>query len=302
MNTYRISLLGRFCLQLPDQRLVYSFDTQKVQELFCFLLCHRERPHHRELLASLLWENKSTEQTRRYLRKALWQLQNVIHPDVPPDAQLLIVDSEWIQVNPNVNLRLDVAVLEDAYQRVRDTAGQAFTSEQARIVRAATDVCHGDFLEGCFQDWCLLQRARFQHMHLGLMDKMMRYCEAQGTFEEGIAYGQQILAYDRAREHTHRSLMRLFSLAGDRTGALRQYRLCATALLDELGVEPSQRTKRLHEQVLQEQWLPAPAPDPLPALPPAGSLVGQLRQLSNALTLVQTQMNQVIDDFETATG
>ena len=43
------------------------------------------------------------------------------------------------------------------------------------------------------------------------------------TFAEPLAYGARILHCDRARERTHRRLMRLHFLAGDRTAALRQY-------------------------------------------------------------------------------
>ena len=57
-----------------------------------------------------------------------------------------------------------------------------------------------------------------------------------GEYEAGQNYGSIILGFDRARESTHRHLMQLYYLAGDRTGALRQYERCARALDAELGV------------------------------------------------------------------
>ena len=61
-----------------------------------------------------------------------------------------------------------------------------------------------------------------------------------------------MLREDRARERTHRRLMRLYYLAGDRTGALRQYERCAAALRQELDVEPSRRTSELERRIRRD--------------------------------------------------
>jgi hypothetical protein len=43
--------------------------------------------------------------------------------------------------------------------------------------------------------------------------------------------------------------MRLYNTAGDRTAALRQYEICAAALEKEFGVQPTERTVTLLEQI-----------------------------------------------------
>jgi hypothetical protein len=67
-------------------------------------------------------------------------------------------------------------------------------------------------------------------MYLVMLDKLMWYCELQKEYETGILCGMRIMCYDRARERTHRRLMRLHCLNSDRTGALRQFEQCAAAL------------------------------------------------------------------------
>jgi hypothetical protein len=84
-------------------------------------------------------------------------------------------------------------------------------------------------------------------MFLSILDKLMVYCEAHGKYETGINYGMRILGFDRARERTHQSLMRLHYLSGDRTAALRQYTRCEQALLEELSVSPANHTQELYE-------------------------------------------------------
>ena len=72
-------------------------------------------------------------------------------------------------------------------------------------------------------------------MYLAMLDKLICYCEAKRKFELGLLYGTLILRYDRAHERTHRRLMNLHYLSGDRTAALRQFERCAAALEEASG-------------------------------------------------------------------
>ena len=86
-----------------------------------------------------------------------------------------------------------------------------------------------------------------------ILDKLLVYCMSHEEFEAGQRYGGLILRYDRARERIHQLLMRLHYLAGDRTGALRQYERCVVALREELGVRPDRRTVALYEEIRGSQ-------------------------------------------------
>ena len=57
-----------------DGQPLSDLDGAKVQKLYAFLLLHRDRPHSRVSLASLLWGEMPEAHARQYLRKALWQL------------------------------------------------------------------------------------------------------------------------------------------------------------------------------------------------------------------------------------
>jgi len=68
--------------------------------------------------------------------------------------------------------------------------------------------------------------------------------------------------------------MRLLYLAGDRTGALRQFERCRNALSDELGVAPGQRIRALYERIRADAGVDGPVETngrtvaPRPAPPP----------------------------------
>jgi DNA-binding SARP family transcriptional activator len=269
MGSLRVSLFGKFSVA-GELSVLQGFETLKVQELFCYLLLFRLRPHPRESLASLLWGDTSTSQAKRYLSKALWQLQEALS-QVSPGAKLLAIEPDWIQLDPQATFWLDVAVLEQAYQLVRDVPGEQLDDGQVQVIQEAVRCCQGDLLAGWYQDWCLCERERLQFLTLSLLDRLIRFSQARGEYEAGRLYAYQILSYDRAREQTHRQLMRLYYLAGDRTGALRQYQQCREVLMAELGVEPSRRTRDLHRRIQADEPLLLPAFSPSSTLPaPAG--------------------------------
>jgi DNA-binding SARP family transcriptional activator len=285
-----VSLFGKLYIRCAG-KTADAFGVRKVQELLCYLLINRRVPHHREVLATLLWEDASASQSKQYLRKTLWQLQAALDK-LTPDAELLIVDNEWIQFNAAAEFWLDLADFEQSYARSQSTAGSELDPQLADALHRSVGLYHGDLLQGWYQEWCLVERERFQIMYLSMLDKLMDYCVAQGAYGRGVQYGMQILRVDLARERTYRQLMYLHALAGDRAGALRCYERCVAVLAAELGVEPTGSTVALYDQLCKDE-LPAPAPGLALVHPLPADLAARLRQVSASLSALQATLEDL---------
>ncbi len=307
MESLRISFFGRFSIQKGGQSIA-GCQSCKAQELLSYLLLHRDRPHARETLASLLWgDHCTTAQSKKYLRKALWQLQATLN-DVLDSAgdTLVLVDSDWLQINTKMPLWFDVGVFEAAYAQVRGIPGDQLEPESVRVVQHGVEIYGGDLLEGWYQDWCLGERERLQQIYLIMLDKLIGYCETTRQYELGLFYGECNLRYDRAREHTYQQVMRLLYAIGDRTGALRQYDRCVAALKEELDVKPSARTTTLYELIRTDQataldaWA---APAEVAPLETSFSLLDRLDRIINLqhkLAALQTKIQHEIKAVEGA--
>jgi DNA-binding SARP family transcriptional activator len=252
MNTMTIALFGKLRIESSEQ-VALHLEPRRAEELLCYLLLYRDRLHEREKIATLFWPDAPPGYAKRYLRQTLWQLQSVLNHTTQPEAHLLHVTYEQVGINQQADYRLDVAQFERTFAAVADMPGKAFCAEQADQVRAAVQLYQGDLLEGWYQDWCIYERERFQSMYMALLDKLLTYSEAHEEYEAGVAYGAQILRYDRAREQTHRQLMHLHYLAGDRSAAIHQYENCVAALRDELDVPPAKSTITLYKAICTEQ-------------------------------------------------
>jgi DNA-binding SARP family transcriptional activator len=306
MPTLNIYLFGKFCVRRNGQ-ILEGLDARKVQELFCYLLLHRDHSLPRETLASILWPDTTTLLSRKSLRQALWQLQSALSSqnEITHD-RILIVEPEWIRLNPEADYWLDVAVIEDAFDLVKKVPGKELNVQLARVLQDVAQLYQGPLLEGWYQDWCFYERERLQGVYLTLLDKLMGYSEARRDYETGLLYGMRILCYDRARERTHRRLMRLHYLNGDRSAALRQYEQCSTALEEELNVGPSKGTVAIYQQILADQ-LDDPDPVLVSAEPSLEisefllpSILSRLLQLQATLSDLQNQLGQSIQIVEEA--
>lgn len=306
MSRLTVRLFGKFRV-LGQGRELSGLDASKVQELFSYLLVHRDRPHPRETLAGLLWEASSTAQSKKYLRQALWQLQSALNtrPE-EPSSIVLDIEPDWVGLNPEADLRLDVAEFEKAFSLAKGIAGQDLEAQTAKSLEAAVGLYRGDLLEGWYQDWCLYHRERLQNMCLALLAKLMAYCEAHERYEAGIIFGTRILQHDRAHERAHRRLMRLHWMAGDRTAALRQYTRCEAALQEELGVQPGQPTEALHRQIQVDEIEAPPLarweapPVSMEVGSPLLPVLGHLQGLRSTLTGLQRQVQRDIRTIERA--
>lgn len=305
MPRLRVQLLG--CLRVEGEfGTLDRSEATRAEEVLCYLLLHRQRHLSREHLAGLLWANVPTGQARKHLRQALWQLQSILESIGGEGAAgILTTDTDWIGLDRSGDIWLDLDAFEQAFLYVRGRPGQNLVAAQAEALRAAVALYHGDLLEGWYHEWCLADRERYHAMHLSMLDKLMASCEAHQAYEEAIDFGARIIGIDPARESTHRRLMRLYYLSGDRTASLRQFERCVEALRDELAVRPAKRTETLYHQIRADLYDQIAASSLVGAEAPAAVLpdvLAHLHQVQASLEDMRQTVQQHILAVELALG
>jgi DNA-binding SARP family transcriptional activator len=298
-KSLKICLFGKFNARCGGQE-ISGMQAHKVQELFCYLLLSRKQPQSRETLAELFWDSLPPTRSKKNLRQLLWRLQCVLNHESLGLSCLLRTEGEWIQIDPAHDFWLDVAEFENVYNAVKGKRARELTPDDFNAIQNAAALYQGELLEGWYYDWCVVERERLQIMLLMLLDKLIQYCEVNREFDIGLAYGAEILRRDRAYERTHRQMMRLHFMAGDRTQAIHQYERCKNALREELDVAPSQRTQELYEQIRADAFMPplfvaksmvADTPELVSAL---SDVLSRLDGFSQALTEIKRQVRQEI--------
>lgn len=237
-----IRLLGSVQV-LDGEKLLPPFPTQRSRELFASLAARPNYPHPRSTLAGSLWPEKSEDKARASLNTELWRVRQVLGAA----GQSLELTRDTVALNLPVE-RVDIHKFRALVRR-----GDVHSLEEAIALY------RGEFLEGCYADWCLLEREQLLDLLRGALEGLLRHHEARGELSEAISIAKRLNAYDPLREEMHRALMRLYAALGDRPAALAQYQTCKAVLQRELGVAPMPETEALHSKIrqtapLEDHW------------------------------------------------
>ncbi|MCE7986912.1 MAG: hypothetical protein DYG89_37540 [Caldilinea sp. CFX5] len=206
LETLTIRTLGTVTIArqgLPGSRpalnptQVVEFETRTVDALLIYLACHG-RPLGRDVLAELLWPERTQKQARSNLRVALHRLRQ-------PLAPYLLINHHTVALNPAATVTLDAADFE-----AHLAAGQLST---------AVALYQGDFLDGfyldgspAFEQWALLERERLRTLAIAAYQQLIGQTSAASQLDRAIAGAQRLLQLDPLHEPTHRQLMRLILL------------------------------------------------------------------------------------------
>jgi predicted ATPase/DNA-binding SARP family transcriptional activator len=241
---FQIYLFGRPEIHDPQGRQRVTLATRKVEQLLAYLWLHRDQPQARDRLAGLFWPGSTEEKAKLSLRQALYDLRKAL--EVPEDSeQILLLRRITAQFNPQACCWVDV----QEFEKQLDHAEDAEPDEHARLLREAVALYRGEFLEGCYDDWCIEERDYLKNLHLKALQELVVHHAERKEYEQAISYAKLLLSVNPLQEEVHRQLMYLHYAMGDRNAAIQQYRECETILKQELDVEPLPETQALFKEI-----------------------------------------------------
>jgi predicted ATPase/DNA-binding SARP family transcriptional activator len=236
---------------------IAGFESQKVRALLAYLALEAKRPHAREALAGLLWPDQSDQDARNNLRQALANLRQALG-DQRATSPYLRITRDTVQFNRTSDHQIDVVAFTEllAVCEQHPHRHPATCRSCAQRLQRAIDQYHDDFLaaffladSAAFEEWVLLKRERLQQQALTALGQLAAYHERRGEYAPAQHHARRQLELDPWREESHRQLMRVLALSGQRSAALVQYATCRRVLAAELGVEPEEETTALAERI-----------------------------------------------------
>lgn len=287
-----LKLLGAPQIRLNGEPLTLRRNSIKARAILYYLAA-TGTPEPRERLAGLFWSDWPEPKARAYLRGELHLLG-----DLKDD---FLLDADGRLVLEETRTKVDLREMQ------RIVAAIAPSIEE---LHTASRLYTGPFLDGIdsmleessplFAEWLRTQRDLVERQALQLLYRFASACAEEGRLlTAGIDACTTLLDLEPEREEVHRLKMRLLALDGQRAAALKQYDICASALMDELGVPISAETNALYDRILAGEFertssqstvvgFAAPARlSPFQAIAPPGHLAGregELAQLAAWLT------------------
>lgn len=240
-------LLGGFRLRRARWEVEdHAWGRPLAARLVRFLLVHRDASVAEDLLFEAFWPDKPAEAARHSLAVALSLARGVLDP---PGAERSVVEvrERCYRLRLRECDRLDVAEFEQAA-----AAAVAQRGPSARMLLGrAESLWTGEPLpEDRYAEWTFAWRERLIDRYLQVLAALVEACTQTGDHLEAARAAHKAVELDPLNEGAHRELMAAYARAGRTSHALRQYLECRRALVDELGVEPSQQTSDLQARIL----------------------------------------------------
>ncbi len=229
----KIYALGQPQVEMNGQ--VVQWPTLQSRDLFFCLLQHRAGLRKEEI-GNLFWPNHLPLRLDGIFRSTLYRLRRTLFRDS------ILFEGGVYRFNWQSNCWFDV----EAFDRLLATVG----SEEIARLEEAIALYRGDYLEGVYGDWCVVERERLRERYLSALERLGRLYADRRDLQRAVDLYQRLLVQDPYREAIHRELMRCYYRQGDRAAAIRQYQTCARLLREDLGLSPSPETEALYLQVI----------------------------------------------------
>lgn len=245
-TSLEIRLFGHFKAfvngQAIDER---SWQRRKAKTLIKILALQPNHQMNREQLAEMLSPNLDTNASLNNLNKNIHTARRTFEPDLKrgADSQFILTQGQQIILRAT-NLLIDI----DEFERRAEVALKNKTTEtfEAALVLYTDDL----LLEDLYEDWLTTKRERLRLLRKRLAAQLAAIYESQKRFDHAIHYLSLLISIDATDEEGHRRLMRVYAAADEKSLALRQYKLCAENLREQLDVKPDSETEALYQQIL----------------------------------------------------
>jgi LuxR family maltose regulon positive regulatory protein len=230
---------------LKDGTLVAKreWQTTTAEELFFYLLAHPDG-QPREQITDALWPNLPPARAKSTFHSTVYRLRRATH------MEILAFDrsSGTYGLNLEAHYWYDVEEFEKLLE-VAPGSGQS----RVEALRQAIALHGGEYMEGFYSDWCLLKRRNLEEQYLVALSELAHWCMDEGSYDQALELCEKALQRDSYREEMYRLMMKCYSLLGQLSKVIEVYQRCATALGEELGMEPSAETIALYQQLMAEQ-------------------------------------------------
>jgi non-specific serine/threonine protein kinase len=187
----------------------------------------------------LFWPDSTEANARTYLRKALWQVRKSLGLDPLGGEDYLLADDISISINPKADYWLDAAALSS-----KPTEG-----EPLEDLTDAVSAYQGELLPGFYEQWVALERERLRATFEQRMETLLGRLADEECWADVLDWGERWIALGSMPEPAYRSLMVAHAALGNIGKVAAVYERCVQSLRDELGVEPSEQTKLLYQQL-----------------------------------------------------
>lgn len=222
----------------------------KGAALLCALALRRGHAADRDSLLQALWPASGVALAGQSLNSLTYSLHKLLGDSIDGAEPVVHADGCY-RLNREAGVGVDLACFDVEASSADRLARAGREAEAVAALRRAVGLYRGD-MSGGGEIEAIVERERLRASYLTVLARLGDYEFARGDYAACLEQVHRLLAGDPCREDAHRLAMRCYVRRGERTQALRQYRLCETVLRAEFDTSPETATVALFEQLQRD--------------------------------------------------
>jgi DNA-binding SARP family transcriptional activator len=229
-------------LEVASDDRVLALGRGRQRALLAILLLRANQVVPTERLIDDLWAGEPPPTAAKMVQISVAELRRALGQDV--------LRTEW----PGYALAIGEGELDlDRFERLLAAARESDAREAAALLREALTLWRGAPLgEFSYEPWAQTEIARLEELRLAALEERFEADLALGRASEIVGELEGVARQHPFRDRLSAQLMLALYRGGRQAEALEHYRARREALLDELGLEPSQQLQRLERAILNQ--------------------------------------------------
>lgn len=233
---WEIRLFGG--LQITRDGQPVSPPPYRTYGLLAFLCLWDKLPIRRERLGGFLYADLTPGKIRGRINDHIWQIKKYL-PEFP-----LITTIENIDLNKQ-SIRVDVKEFFKEINHPDDSLNEKFI-----------ELYRGELLPELYDDWVLVERERWHSQYLRALRTLIDNLLGVENFERAVLIMERLLRVEPYDESVVRLLMQTCVKLGRRGAALAAYEKFQVLSVEQIGLEPDARTKKIYNAIKSQATTP----------------------------------------------
>lgn len=212
-----------------------SWGSVGARALFYFILDRKQTT--KDEIALEFWPEFSQAKVNSNFHATLWRVRNALS-----SRQILTFENDHYQLNPAVNLYLDLDEFESLYAELRNSDSSL---ERRTAMRRMTEIYQNDYLQDIDMPWADQRRRELQNIFFNVLIKLAEEEFEKQNYNAATEHYLHAIKIDPYQEELHLKTMQSMEAAGDKRQALQHYRQYASRLKKEMNMEPGPEIQQL---------------------------------------------------------
>lgn len=248
----RVYLSGQVALEHGGRAVdPRAFPGQQGRMLFCFLTLRRGMPVARSTLVDALWDDSPPRAWETALSALASKLRGVLSSAGLDGVEVLRAAAGCYELHLPPGTWVDQEVALDSIHTAEAALRRGDHAAAYGPSAVAQHIARRPFLPGATARWVDPRREKMQNVLVRALECRAEVYVWNREPTLAVEVSNEAIALMPFRESAYRALMVSHEAAGNRGEALRAYERCRELLRDELGVAPSDETRRVRDAILR---------------------------------------------------